>query len=122
MSELQFIELALRKTGRRQRLQRAWRGFWQGLFVGALIWLVALLVFKVAPVSRVILPAAGAVALACTLVGFVGGWWRRPTLLQTARWVDAKQGLQERLSTAIEVAKSNIADSWKELIVTDAAR
>src|SRR4029077_10878630 len=109
MSELQSIELALQKTARRQRLPRAWRGFWRGLLVGALIWLLALLVFKLAPVSTIVLAAAGAAALASMLLGFVAGWWRLPSLFQTARWVDTEQGLQERLSTAIEVAKSNIA-------------
>ena len=122
MSELQAIELTLQNTARRQRWQQAWRGFWRGLFVGALVWLVALLVFKLAPISMIVLPAAGVAALASMFVGFVVGWWRQPTLMQTARWVDAKQGLQERLSTAVEVAKSNIAENWKELIVTDAAK
>ncbi|MCI0539931.1 MAG: hypothetical protein L0Z50_32390, partial [Verrucomicrobiales bacterium] len=122
MSELQSIELTLQKTARRQRWQRAWRGFWQGLLAGTLVWLIALILYKLAPVPITILPAAGALALACLGVGLVAGWWRRPSLTQTARWVDAKQGLQERLSTAVEVAKSNIAENWKELILTDAAK
>jgi hypothetical protein len=122
MSELQSIELALQKTARRQRLQRAWRGFWQGLLVGAVVWLAALVIFKLAPVPSTVLAAAAFMAVASMLIGFIVGWWRNPSLLQTARWVDTEKGLQERLSTAMEVAKSNIAENWKELIVTDAAK
>jgi len=42
---------------------------------------------------------------------------------ETARWVDGKQHLQERLSTALEMAKGKGtgAEAWRELLVTDAA-
>src|SRR5438552_2621315 len=122
MSDLKAIESALQRTARRQRWQRAWRGFWQGLLGGTLVWLLALVVFKLAPVPMAILPAAAIVGLILMLAGFVVGWVRRPSLAETARWVDQKQNLQERMSTALEVASARVDDSWKQLIAQDAAK
>jgi hypothetical protein len=50
----------------------------------------------------------------------IGGWHRTP-LPETARWVDGRQHLQERLSTALEVAGEPDVGTWRDLIVTDAA-
>jgi len=42
-------------------------------------------------------------------------------LPEVARWVDGHQHLQERLSTALEVAGEQGVGSWRELVMTDAA-
>src|SRR5262249_34883474 len=64
---------------------------------------------------------AALVPLPFMLVGLLVGGWRKPALNQVARWVDGKQHLQERLSTALEVASTPESGRWRDLLVTDAA-
>lgn len=122
MSELQFIQSTLSRAARRRRWQRAWVGFWQGLLVGACVWLATLFVYKIYPIPFAALGWAGVVAGVAMLAGFAIGAWRPLTLLQTARWVDERQRLQERLSTALEVASAPRGGEWPHLVVADAAR
>jgi hypothetical protein len=68
-----------------------------------------------APILAALLP------LPFMLAGLLIGGWRKPALNQVARWVDGKQHLQERLSTALEVASAPEAGKWRDLLVTDAA-
>ena len=49
------------------------------------------------------------------------GGWRKPALPEVARWVDGRQHLKERLSTALEVAADPDGGTWRDLVVTDAA-
>src|SRR6185295_8953700 len=105
----------------RRRSQRAWRGLWQGLFIGASLWLVALGLYKLAPIPELTLTVAAVVSLALLPVGFLVGWSRKPSLAETARWVDGEQHFQERLSTALEVAGSPATGDWRDLLLTDAA-
>jgi len=121
MSELQIIQTTLERTARRRRLQRAWRGFWHGLFAGAALWLTVLGFYNIAPLPAQSLEITALIAAACMLAGFVVGWWRKPTLVETARWVDQKKHFQERLSTALEVANQEKAGRWRELLLSDAA-
>jgi hypothetical protein len=127
MSEqLQVIEMALDQAARRRRWARALRGGWQGLFVGAILCLLTIGAYHLLPLMDKVMPAwtvtAGALApIACMLVGMIIGGWRKPTRSEVARWVDGKQKLKERLSTALEVAAVPNAGSWRDLIVTDAA-
>jgi predicted nucleic acid-binding Zn-ribbon protein len=121
MSELDSIQSALARAAARRRWLRGWNGLWRGLFAGAVTWLLALATFKLAPVPFSILTWAAALAAALTLGGFLHGWFHNPTLQQTARWVDDQQRLQERLSTALELGASGADESWRALIVTDAA-
>jgi uncharacterized protein with von Willebrand factor type A (vWA) domain len=98
------------------------RGFWQGLLAGASLWLATLAVYKVAPIPISILYIAGGIGAFCALAGLVIGGWRRASVDEMARWVDGKQHLQERLSTALELSKGAKAEeAWRELLVTDAA-
>jgi hypothetical protein len=122
MSDLQIIEATLQKAARRRRAERAFRGFWQGLFIGATLWCVAVIIYKLAPVPFwIIYAGAGAGALSA-IVGLIAGGWHRTTVDEMARWVDGRQHLQERLSTALELAKGqNAGETWRELLVTDAA-
>lgn len=63
----------------------------------------------------------GVISVALWPIGFLVGLGRKTSLTETARWVDNQQHFQERLSTALEVAKSDKAGRWKDLLLTDAA-
>ena len=121
MSELQIIEAVLQRTVRRRRWESAWRGFWKGLLAGGALWLLTLAAYKLFPLPSWSLPAAGLAAAVLALAGCLTGACRRISLLETARWIDQRQHLQERLSTAWEVSGSANA-TWRELVITDAAR
>jgi hypothetical protein len=122
MSELHTIESALQRAARRRRLDRTLRGAWKGLLIASLIWLVALIVYKVAPIPFFAVAISGAVGLGCVLLGAIMGGWRKPSVSETARWVDVKQNLKERLSTALEFAQSPAEGEWKSLLVADASQ
>jgi hypothetical protein len=120
MSELQTITETLERAARRRRSERALRGLWRGLLVGSLSWLIALAIFKLAPVPPSILFWSGLAAILCPPVGFILGGWRKPGLTETARWVDVKQHLKERMSTALEFSGDDHAGTWRELVLHDA--
>jgi hypothetical protein len=121
MSELQVIESALSRTARRSRIIGAWNGFWRALLAAALLFLLALLAYKFLPLSPTVVFATAAVAGGLVLAGTIAGAWRKWTLLDAARWVDQKQRLKERLSTALEVSSANAPAEWKQLVLADAA-
>jgi len=121
MSDLEMIHRTLARAARLRRLQRALRGLWLGLFIGASLWLLSLAVYKLAPIPLSSVFWTGAVAAACPLAGFFIGGWQSDNAQITARWVDLQTGLKERLSTAVELSKTEQAGPWRELIVTDAA-
>jgi hypothetical protein len=121
MSELQIIQSTLEGAARRRRWARALRGCWVGLLVGAVFWLVALGVFKLAPIPVSVLLWAGLVGVVCPLVGLVLGGWRNPAIAETARWVDVKQNLKERMSSALEFgSEEGEQGTWRELVLRDA--
>jgi hypothetical protein len=122
MSDLHLIESTLAKAAQRRRLERGFRRLWQGLFIAAAVWLAFLMAYKLAPIPDEWVTYSWLVLPAGALVGFVAGWSRRLTMAETARWVDGQRKLQERLSTALEVARSERAGEWKTLIVSDAAK
>jgi DNA repair exonuclease SbcCD ATPase subunit len=122
MSELQVIESALQRAARRRRLECSLNGFVQGLLAGGVVVLLALAVYKLAPVPSWVIPAAGIAAAAIALGGLVWGAWRRLSLLETARWVDERKQLKERLSTSLEVSGSRAPEDWKRLLLADAAQ
>ena len=122
MSDLNIIVSTLAKTAQRRRLERGLRRLWQGLFIGAATWLVFLAIYKLAPIPDVWMVYSWLILPASALAGFIFGWSRPITVGETARWVDSRRKLQERLSTALEVAKSEEGGEWKHLIVSDAAK
>jgi predicted nucleic acid-binding Zn-ribbon protein len=121
MSELQIIESALKEASRRRRWARALRGLWYGLLVGAVLSLVVIGVWHLVPLPLWTLTAAALVPFPCALVGMIIGGWHKTPLSEAARWVDGRQHLQERLSTALEVAGQQGPGTWRDLVVTDAA-
>jgi hypothetical protein len=122
MSELELIQQTVARTAQRRRWLSAWRGLWSGLFVGASFWLLSLALFKVLPLPEGSLPAAAILALLLLPAGFLAGWFRRLSPANTARWIDSQGGFQERLSTALELARTGKAGSWHNLLLADAAR
>lgn len=122
MSELQAIHAALERAVRRRRWARALRGLWQGLLAGAVVALLLVAAYRVYPLPLWTLSLAAWVALPFAALGLAWGGWRKPGLAETARWVDLRQRLQERLSTALEVSSEPRAGAWRDLVMSDAAR
>ena len=121
MSELQLIESVLARTERRRRWEHAFRGLWQGLLIGAIIWCAAVLAHKLFPTPVWTLTIAAALCGVSIFAGAIAGGWRKHSVSETARWVDGHQHLQERLSTALELARASGSETWRQLLVTDAA-
>jgi hypothetical protein len=121
MSEFQIIQAALERAARRRRQAQGLRGLFVGLLAGSMLWLGAVGLFKLTPISAQILLWTGLLALLCPIAGYVIGFWRKPSLPETARWVDVKQNLRERMSTALEVAETQPPGTWRDLVLHDAA-
>ncbi len=121
MSEIQIIETTVDRAGRRRRLHQAWLGFWWGSFAGAVAWLIVLAVYKLFPVPVETLTVGAGLAGVAALIGVAAGWLRAPSRMETARWLDGKSALKERLSTALELSQDQERDHWSRLVVTDAA-
>ena len=100
MSDLQQIEAALQRAARRCRWLRAVNGLWLGLAAGGLVLLLTLAAYKLFPIPKASLVTAGIAGGACLLAGFILAGWRKTSLSATARCVDDRQHLQERLGTA----------------------
>ncbi len=122
MSEIQWIEAQLRQAARRRRLLRLWSGFWEGLLWGACAFLLSLLIFKLIPIPETWVYAAGLAGLGLAVSWSIMAGWRRFSLMEAARFVDARQGAKERLSTALEVSGGVTSEEWRDLIVADATR
>ncbi len=122
MSELRVIESALQQAAWRCRLARALRGLWRGLLVGAVLTLLLIGLWHVLPLPLWTLTLAAFIPLPCAVAGMVITGWHKPDLPAIARWVDGRQHLKERLSTALEVAAAPDAGTWRDLVVTDAAQ
>jgi hypothetical protein len=122
MSEIQLIESALEQAARRRRWARGLRGMWYGLLVGAVISLLVIGLWHLLPLPLWTLGVAVLAPFPCALTGLAIGGWRKPVLNEVARWVDLRQHLQERLSTALEVSSTENTGHWRDLVVTDAAQ
>lgn len=121
MNELQVIQTTLERAAQRRRMERAWRGLFTGALIAGCLCLAAIGLYKLWEFPRPAFYWVGGVALACVLGGFIVGFWRKASLLETARWVDVKQNLRERMSTALEVAQTAPPGTWRDLVLTDAA-
>lgn len=121
MSDLQSIHTLLDQAARRRRWERAWRGFWKGLFIGTIVWLLALVAYKLLPIPVETLLLAATLSALAAVAGFGLGWFRKMSAAETARWLDQKQALKERLSTALEMSASTKGAEWNQLLIADAA-
>jgi hypothetical protein len=121
MNELEQIRLVLGKLARRRRWAHGLTGLWKGALVGAILLLLGLGVYKLAPIPERVLAVIGVSAVTAAAIGFVAGWMKPVSLMDTARFVDSKKKFQERLSTALEVGESQVDEAWQGLVITDAA-
>jgi bisphosphoglycerate-dependent phosphoglycerate mutase len=121
MSELQTIQSTLERAASRRRLARGLRGMWQGLLIGAILAFLSVAAYHVYPLPLNMVLVSVVLPLPCMITGFIIGAWRKPDLAEVARWVDSRTHMQERLSTALEVAKDPAAESWRDLVLQDAA-
>lgn len=122
MSDFQFIQSIVHRTARRRRGQRAFRGLWNGLFAGSLVWLGALVIYKCLPVPPVILAWGAGVAGLCVCGGALIAGRSAPAPAAAARWLDQRLQLRERLSTALELAPSASSPEWRRIVLRDAVQ
>ena len=121
MSELQVIEMALKGAAQRRRWVRAVHFACYGLLIGSILALIIIGTYHLAPLPEWLLTAALVAPFVLILGGLIAGVWRKASINQTARWVDGRQHLQERLSTALEFAKDSQTGPWRDLVMGDAA-
>ena len=107
MREIQTIEAALNRVAWRRRWFRAWNGFFQGLLLASLAWLMATLGFKFLPLPFAMFGVLGLAALGAVALGFIWGGFRTDGLLETARWLDQQLGSKECLSAAVELHQTS---------------
>ncbi|MCF7764886.1 MAG: hypothetical protein K9N62_14545 [Verrucomicrobia bacterium] len=122
MSDLEIIESVVSRTHARRRRQSAWRGAWTGLVIGAVCWLLTLLAYKLLPIPSTTLTVGAILGLAPIAIGLLVGWSRGPSTLETAQWVDQRENLHERLSTAMEISRGETSQAWRDLVLNDAGR
>jgi hypothetical protein len=109
----------LRWYRRRRSLRWGLRGFPVGLAFALLAGLILIALHRLVAVEFI------ALSVACGLLGFViglaAGYAWRLDRIRLVRWFDLQLGLQERMSTALELQNSTHADAvWRQRQVTDA--
>jgi len=123
MSEKQVIDGKIQAAAIRRKIQHGWRCMWRGLLLGVCLWLMALVIYKLAPIPQVSLLWAGIIGLALPIGALLFGLAKRFDAIDTARWLDSETGLKERLSTAIELTDGDTENSdWSALVIRDAAK
>jgi hypothetical protein len=125
MSSLTAVRSAVARTAARRRWLRGWQGLWRGFLAGSCVYLVALALWKLLPVPHEVVLVGAVIAVVMLPVGFFIGFWKQTSPEEAARWLDIKQGLQERLSTALEVGSRPASAkpahaAWQELVIADA--
>ncbi len=125
MSASPALESVIRRTARRRRVLRAWDAAWKGGLVGAAIASIVVALWKFQLVDAKVLFWFWLAAGLSPLVAAVIGAWRKSERLATARWLDERQRLQQRLSTALDLTQKSGAqtpegDAWRQLVVRDA--
>lgn len=96
-------------------------GLWKGLLWGAAASVALGALYRLFPLPETLLYLAAATPVLGMILGAVAGGWRAGSLIETARWVDGREDLKERLSTALEMASKPETGRWGELVVADAA-
>lgn len=118
MQGSEVIHSVVDTARRRFLLQHALNWLGIALCFAAAVWLTALIVFKLAPVPEQWVWAVGVVGLVATVAVFVAGMLRRSDKIAAARWLDQKAGLKDRLSSALEMDRTDT--DWSRLVHSDA--
>lgn len=121
MSEREVLLRLLSRASRRLRWRSAWGGAGRGLLGGGAVWLAVVGLSKLLPVSDGAVAIAGAAALLAIPGAAITAALRKPSRLETARWLDRRIQLQERLSAAVELGEHPQAGGWAGLVEVDAA-
>src|SRR5947209_16595198 len=96
------VVLALRPWRRRLTIQQIVQWTVRGLTVGLVLANLVLLISRLLPWANASFWAIG-LGTACILLAFGAALWYRPSLAGTARAIDARLGLHDRLGTAWEL-------------------
>ena len=91
------------------------------MLFGALVSLLLSGIYHVRDLPLALNLAGALIPIPFVLAGMVIGGWRTPRLNEVARWVDGRQHLKERLSTALEIGREPSENHWNDLVVADAA-
>ena len=87
------------------------------------MWLTILAIYKLTPVAMSVVFWVGVCGLVLPIAGLFYGFAKHFDARDTARWLDQKTGLKERLSTAVELAEAKPEGSeWSGLVIRDAAQ
>jgi len=120
-TDFQYIQQAIRKTRRRRRVFQLWQGLWHGFQVGAVVWVVVLIAYKLIPLREPWPWAALAAVPLAAVAGMVLALLRRTSMADTPQWLDLQLGLKERLVTAWELAREKPGSPWTPLLIARAA-
>src|SRR5438067_11960001 len=101
-SSSEHLSAALRPWHRRLALQQALRWTGRGIIAGLILACLVLLISRLIPWPAAPYWALG-IGLACLLFAFSAAIWYRPSLAGTARLVDARLSLHDRVGTAWEM-------------------
>jgi len=118
MKGSEVIHTVVDNARRRFLLQHAINWFGIALCVAAAVWLGTLVAFKLLPLPERWVWSVGIVGLAATFAVFVAGFLRRSDRSAAARWLDETAGLKDRLSSALELDRTDT--DWSRLIHSDA--
>lgn len=130
MKDLEIIGQVLHAAAARLRTTRALHGLWLGLLAGSGLSLVLSAIYHLLPIGETVLYWIAALPFAGMLLGWLMQVRRRPDLTRAARWLDRRQHLQERLSTAWESLVVRRQDTgsaapekspWNDILLKDAA-
>ena len=122
MGGLDAIQDFVSRAARRRRAYRAWDAAWRVALGSVIVGMVLVVVSKLVPIPRPWLIEVAIAAAVAPLV--VALWWfsKSLRLVEAARWLDHKAGLQERLATALEISTpATELNHWQQWGVQDAA-
>ncbi|MCC7377642.1 MAG: hypothetical protein IT581_23475 [Verrucomicrobiales bacterium] len=122
MNELSALRHVVHRTAARRRLELGLAGLWNGLAAGTLTWLAVLALHKVAPIPDALAEFGWFLPLAAALAGFAWAARRRVPEGLAARLLESRHPLQQRVSTALQVADRAPNDPWAPLVIADAAK